>query len=62
MPNVVWVDLDKLDLKEGASVQIFNLASDLNASGEVSARFKPVEPLQFQQAGTAVTWQPSTTR
>ncbi len=33
MPNVVWVDLDKLDLKEGASAQMFNLASDLNASG-----------------------------
>ena len=62
MPNVVWVDLNQLDLKEGASVQMFNLASDLNASGEVSARFKPVDPLRFQQAGTAVTWQPSAGR
>lgn len=62
MPNVVWVDLAKLDLSKGASVQMFNLASDPNASGEVSERFKPVESLEFQQAGTAVTWQPSTER
>jgi len=59
MPNVVWVDLDKLDLNEGAPSQVFDLATDLDASGEVSAHFQPADPPQFQRAGTAVTWKPA---
>lgn len=58
MPNVVWIDLDKLNLNEGASNQVFDLATDLDASGEVAGKFQPAEPLQFQKAGTAVTWKP----
>lgn len=58
MPNVVWVDLDKLDLGEGASQQVFDLAKDFEAAGEVSGRFKNCDPLTFQKAGTAVTWKP----
>lgn len=56
MPNVVWMDLRNLNLSEGAPVQMFDLASDLEVSGEVSGKFKPADPVAFQKAGTAVTW------
>ena len=59
MPNVVWMDLDKLNLSKGAPVQMFDFAADLEASGEVSDKFTPTDPLVFQKAGTAVTWKPS---
>jgi choloylglycine hydrolase len=59
MPNVVWVDLEKLDLQAGAPVQMFDLEDDLGASGEVSERFRPAKPLEFQKAGTAVQWKPA---
>ncbi len=59
MPNVVWIDLDQLNLKHGASVQIFDLASDLEAAGEVSGKFRPAKRLEFQKAGTPLTWKPS---
>jgi choloylglycine hydrolase len=36
MPNVVWIDLDKLNLDKGAPVQVFDMAKDISASGEVS--------------------------
>jgi len=58
MPNVVWMDLKNLDISEGAPNQMFDMASDLEASGEVSGKFKPAKPLDFQKAGTAVTWKP----
>ncbi|WP_460805002.1 linear amide C-N hydrolase [Microbulbifer agarilyticus] len=56
LPNVVWIDMDKLDLSEGAPVLMFDLAEDLEAAGEVSGKFKPAESVTFQQAGTVVTW------
>ena len=56
MPNVVWVHLENLDLNAGAPVQMFDLASDLEAAGEISGKFKPSDPVVFQKAGTAVTW------
>ncbi len=59
MPNVVWVDLDKLDLQDGVPVQMFDLSADLEAAGEVSTRFRPADPIRFQIAGTAVTWKPA---
>ena len=58
MPNVIWVDLDKLDLSEGAPALMFDLADDFVASGEVSARFQPTEPIEFLEAGGIVTWKP----
>jgi choloylglycine hydrolase len=58
MPNVVWVDLDKLDLSEGAPALMFDLANDFEASGEVSGRFQPAEPFEFLEAGGVVTWKP----
>jgi choloylglycine hydrolase len=59
MPNVVWVDLEKLDLRAGAPVQMFDLECDVHASGEVSGSFRPAKPIEFQQAGTAVQWKPT---
>lgn len=59
MPNVIWVNLDNLDLSEGASVRMFNLAVDMEAAGEVSSKFQPAEPLEFQKANTEVTWKPA---
>jgi choloylglycine hydrolase len=38
---------------------MFDLATDLEAAGEVSRKFKPAKPIEFQRAGTAVTWTPS---
>ena len=58
MPNVVWTDLDDLKFDEGAPVQMFNLAGDFEASGDISGNFKLSDPVVFQKAGTAVTWTP----
>ena len=60
MPNVVWIDLDKLNLKEGAPVQVFDMASDIDASGEVSGKFRPTTPVDFYKEGSTVTWKPAT--
>jgi choloylglycine hydrolase len=54
MPNVVWMDLDKLDLDKGAPVQLFDMASDLEASGNVSSKFRPAEAFEFIEAGGTV--------
>jgi choloylglycine hydrolase len=54
MPNVVWMDLDKLDLDKGAPVQLFDMASDLEASGEVSGKFRPAKAFEFIEAGATV--------
>ena len=54
MPNVVWVDLKKLNLENGAPVQVFDLRSDLEASGEVSGEFTITKPVKFQMAGTVL--------
>ena len=54
MPNVVWIDLDKLNLKKGAPIQLFDMASDLEASGEVSGKFRPTKPFEFIKAGVSV--------
>lgn len=59
MPNVVWIDLEKLNLGEGAPVQMFDLAADLEAAGEVSSKFHAAPSPEFQMAGTAVTWKPA---
>ncbi|MGD8480868.1 MAG: linear amide C-N hydrolase, partial [Methyloceanibacter sp.] len=54
MPNVVWVDLDKLNLEKGASIQKFNLAAHFDASGQVADKFQPTEPPAFIEAGARV--------
>lgn len=46
-PNVVWVDLKKLDFSKKAKVLKLPLANNENYSGECSAQFKPSAPMQF---------------
>lgn len=49
-PSVFWVDLDKLDLTEGAQVMKLDLGMDMERvlAGENSATFVPSEPFAFQ--------------
>ncbi len=51
-PNVFWVDLDALDLSEGAPVRALDLGVDMAAvhAGEVSTRFLPTAPFAFEPA------------
>lgn len=49
MPNVVWVDLDKLNLEEGASAQKFNLATHSDASGQVADMLTRRNPRRFSK-------------
>lgn len=59
MPNVVWTDLDNLNLAAGAPVQMFDLAGDFDASGNISGKFQSALPVKFQKANTEVTWKPA---
>ena len=54
MPKVVWVDMDKLNLGEGASIQKFNLATHADASGQIADKFQPTAPPSFIKAGEQV--------
>ena len=46
-PNVFWVTLDELDLKEGSPVKKLTVAGDKNHSGNVAAKLEPAEPFKF---------------
>jgi choloylglycine hydrolase len=45
-PNVIWVDLSKLDFKEGAPVKCLN-PDNLELSGDVSDKFQKCENVPF---------------
>lgn len=51
-PSVFWVDLENLDLSEGAPVMKLDLGVDMERvlSGESSGRFEAAEPFTFQPA------------
>lgn len=51
-PSVFWVNLDKLNLSEGAGTMKLDLGVDMERvlSGEVSALFRPADPFAFQPA------------
>lgn len=53
-PNIVWVDMDDLDLSEGAPTRRLNLVGDKalegGLAGNVGADFEPAEPLKFLTA------------
>lgn len=51
-PSVFWIDLENLDLSEGAEVMKLDLGVDIERllSGEASASFVPSEPFTFQPA------------
>lgn len=50
-PNIVWVDLDELDLSEGASAGRLHLMGDTalegGLAGNVSGRFEKTKPMKF---------------
>jgi penicillin V acylase-like amidase (Ntn superfamily) len=47
-PNVVWVELDKLDFSEGAAVKKLNLSENENYAGECADYFIETKPFNFQ--------------
>jgi len=46
------------NLKDGALVQSFDMASDINASGEVSGKFQLTKPFEFYKEGATLSWKP----
>jgi len=50
-PNIVWVRLDGLDFSPGAPVRKLDLVHGGDLVGDVTAAFKPSEPLPFQEGG-----------
>jgi len=46
-PTVFWVDLDKLQLHEGAKPMKLDLSGYPPIAGEASAKFAPAEPFKF---------------
>lgn len=46
-PNVVWVELNKIDFSEKAMVRKLSLENNENHSGESSANFKETQPFKF---------------
>lgn len=46
-PNIVWVQLDKLDFKEGAPVKKLDLVHQKDLVGEVSDKFAAAPAFQF---------------
>jgi choloylglycine hydrolase len=45
-PNVIWVDAVKLDFGAGGQVRTLN-PDDLNLSGDVTAKFQPIDNAPF---------------
>jgi len=43
-PNIIWVDLNKLDFSRG--IRKLDLASDLDRIGDVTGQFEPSEPFK----------------
>lgn len=49
-PNVIWVNLDKLQLKKGGPVLKLDLVNTLDRIGDVTGQFKPSKPFEFRKA------------
>lgn len=49
-PNVFWVDLAKMDFREGSPVKKLTLTDGKIYAGETSAQFQPAAPLIFETA------------
>ncbi len=50
-PNIVWLDLRKLNLAAGAPVEKLDLIGNPGLVGDVTARFSPATPFKFMRAG-----------
>lgn len=48
IPNVVWVDFDRVDFSEGAGARKLNLDQGQVYAGEVSGKFEVTEPFEFK--------------
>lgn len=59
-PNIFWVDLGKLGLREGAPVKKLGVAGGQIYSGETSAKFEPAEPFAWLPEGGGDAPTPST--
>ncbi len=46
-PNIFWVDLNKIDFSEKASVRKLDLSNNKTFSGETSAEFQTFKPFKF---------------
>ena len=46
-PSVFWVDLNKIDFSEGGTPMAFAFDEGKELSGEVSAEFRPTEPIKW---------------
>lgn len=46
-PNIIWVQLYKLDFSQGAPVKKIDLVNDPDHVGDVSAEFKDAEPFEW---------------
>jgi len=46
-PNIVWVQLQKLNFAKGTSVKKINLVKNYELIGDVTSKFKPAKPFQF---------------
>ncbi|MCX5816845.1 MAG: linear amide C-N hydrolase [Proteobacteria bacterium] len=49
-PNIIWVYLDKLQLKEGSPVLKLDLVNELDRVGDVTGQFKQSKPFEFRKA------------
>lgn len=46
-PNLVWVQLPKLNFKKGGGVKKITLAKNYDLVGDITNKFKPAKPFQF---------------
>jgi len=52
-PSIFWVDIHKLDLKEGAEVKVLDLTNYPTYAGEVSDQFKESKPFEWLNKSTS---------
>ncbi len=46
-PNIIWVQLNRLDFKSGSAVKKLNLVGNYDLAGDVSDQFKTAKPFVF---------------
>lgn len=50
-PNIIWIDLDKLDFSVNASVKALGLSMNHDLVGDVSDKFVVTQPYKFLEVG-----------
>ncbi|NTU95161.1 MAG: linear amide C-N hydrolase [Bacteroidales bacterium] len=48
-PNVIWVSLDKLSLRDGNPILMLDLVNDSDRTGDVSGQFRESTPFDFKK-------------